>query len=393
MHPPSRPAAGPLERWVATARRGSRERHAAAFAAAGADDVADRDRAARRHAVRGPAARARRAPAAGRARRPRLGRDPARDAPPTGARSSPPPAADDRRRAREQPLFGGRRRDRLRRDAPRDVPDLPADNALPRWLAEVAGYRSTTCAGAGGSRSTRLTARPRAARRARRRWRLRSTSADVEPVASWLGVRAVAARPRAPSSSSPGGPPRDAGLARATSRRSGRGRWSRSAGCARRPALADGGADAADAAAILLGALLERDGPGVARATLLAPARRRGARRHAGSCSPTGSAPTRRRWPGRRGPVRVGPAAARARRATRGCASSPRRPRRRRSRSCSAATRWSGPGVRLVLGRPRRAAMDATPGLRRDPAAGPRAVGEDAASSPGSATRSSATAR
>ena len=35
-----------------------------------------------------------------------------------------------------------------------DIPDLPGDNALPRWLEEVAGYQSTTSAGAGGSRST-----------------------------------------------------------------------------------------------------------------------------------------------------------------------------------------------------------------------------------------------
>ena len=137
LHPEPGAAAGPLERWVASERADMARRHAASFTAAGSDDV---------RIVAGPP-----------------------DDTPFGARlrslaagvggglvvlgSGAIPLASARDRRAFVAVAGGRDRVALandrysadviavaRADVLRDVPDLPADNALPRWLEEVAGY-------------------------------------------------------------------------------------------------------------------------------------------------------------------------------------------------------------------------------------------------------------
>ena len=155
LHPGPSPDAGPLERWLADARAGLAERHRTGFVAAGADDV---------RVVTGPpddTPFGRRLRDLVRADRPAgglvvLGSG----AVPLATLARPARLRRGRRRrrpagARQQPLLGRHRRDR--RAPPRGsptVPDLAGDNALPRWLDEVAGYAVTDLRGAGGSAST-----------------------------------------------------------------------------------------------------------------------------------------------------------------------------------------------------------------------------------------------
>ena len=211
----------------------------------------------------------------------------------------------------------------------RGLPALPADNALPRWLTEVAGYAVADLRGATRLQldlDTPLDLRPpgRAAGRA----------ADVRDAAARLpGPVRAAGRPA-------GGARRPAGRARRgradlagtlaaleRARPAGSGRSSRSAGlraAAGSPRRAGLGRDRPVRARrgstprigrprqrpprSILGLLLDRDGP---EALGAAPgrARRRGRRRHAG---PAGPPAGRRRGglAGGRGPLRLRPPAA-----------------------------------------------------------------------------------
>ena len=138
LQPDARPGAGPLERWIAAARSRLATAHAAGFAAAGATDV---------EIVGGPpddtsfGARLRALVET--------------FAPPgivvLGAGSVPLMRAAERTRllaiaAADEPRALANNRYSAdvvaisRANALRDLPDLPADNALPRWLEEVAGY-------------------------------------------------------------------------------------------------------------------------------------------------------------------------------------------------------------------------------------------------------------
>ena len=139
LHPDPGPAAGPLERWVSSARAELAERHRVAFLEAGATDVA------------------------------LLGGPP--DDTPFGARlreivrvdrpaglvilgSGAVPLATNRDYRELVTAAGVEGREALANnrfsadvvaiacaELLSDVPDLPGDNALPRWLEEVAGYQ------------------------------------------------------------------------------------------------------------------------------------------------------------------------------------------------------------------------------------------------------------
>ena len=202
--------------------------------------------------------------------------------------------------------------------------------------AEVAGYRGRRPApalAAPGSTSTRRSTRCSLATRADWRPAAAAGILDRRGRARWPRVRRGRPRSARASSSWPAARRRPglAWLERTTASRTRalieeRGFRTRAAG--QRPVRSS------------LGLLLDRDGPGGARRDPRR-ARRRGARRHAGSCSPTASAPTsglaRRRGPLRERPPAAGPdRRSVAPRADRGGA------RCRRSRSSSAATASSG---------------------------------------------------
>jgi len=138
LHPERRPRAGPLERWVTDARADLAERHRAAFIGAGAADAAvvsgppdDTPFGARlREIVR------RECPAGlvilGSGAMPLAsGRDYSDFVAVAGA---------DARRALANNRYSADVVAVGHAEALRDVPDLPADNALPRWLAEVGGF-------------------------------------------------------------------------------------------------------------------------------------------------------------------------------------------------------------------------------------------------------------
>ena len=175
------------------------------------------------------------------------------------------------------------------------IPDLPGDNALPRWLEEVAGYRVDDL---------------------RRRWRLGfdidspldivllrprdEAPVDVRPVTARLAaIRAVAADPRAELLVAGRTSARHAGVARTAHRWPASGRGSRSAGCGPRRGWRsarrrhDPGAAAHRPASS--GSSSTRPGP--ARLAPCSPgcAMRRSSTR--GSCWPTASGPTRRPGP------------------------------------------------------------------------------------------------
>jgi hypothetical protein len=139
LHPSPDPAAGPLTRWVADARSALAEQHRRGFVAAGADDVA---------IVTGPPG--------DRSFGSRLRDLVARDQPSglvvLGSGSIPLATAADRRAFVAAAADDGRlalANNRYsadvvaisRVDTLPEVPELPGDNALPRWLEEVAGYR------------------------------------------------------------------------------------------------------------------------------------------------------------------------------------------------------------------------------------------------------------
>ena len=138
MHPEPGPAAGPIERWVSARRATLAACHCRAFAAAGATDVAivsgppdDRSFGARvRDLVR--AERPAGMVVLGSGAIPLAGRGDL--AAFVGA------AGDDGRVALANNRFSADVVAIARADVLADLPDLPGDNALPRWLEEVAGY-------------------------------------------------------------------------------------------------------------------------------------------------------------------------------------------------------------------------------------------------------------
>ena len=304
LHAEAAPSAGPLEALGRRRRRVARaERPAGGVRGGRARRTSGSSPASRtaRRSGRGCGSSSR-AGATGRARRARLGLDSARDRRPTVGRFVAAAASDGPASPDQQSLLGGRRRDRLRARSSRDLPDLPADNALPRWLAEVAGLPRRRADGRGGSGRHRRPARPgpAAARRGSvadadavhvERHRAASTAA--------LDRAAAVARDRAGELVVAGRTSSDVAgwLERRTAARSARS--SRSAGCGRRTRRPP---------------RRRRPGP-AARVRSRRAARPRwpgSARRAAGSasatprsstpacCLPTASAPTRTAGPRRR---------------------------------------------------------------------------------------------
>jgi hypothetical protein len=139
LHPEPGPAAGPIERWVATARAIVAERHRVGFEAAGADDV---------RVVAGPpddTPFGRRLRELVRADRPAglvvLGSGAIPLATPADRREFVAVAASEDRRALANNRYSADIMAIARAaEGLADVPDLSGDNALPRWLDEVAGY-------------------------------------------------------------------------------------------------------------------------------------------------------------------------------------------------------------------------------------------------------------
>jgi hypothetical protein len=138
LHPEAGPSAGPLEHWLAAERRGLAERHRVRFLRAGATSA---------RVVAGPpddtsfGARIRALVAAERPDGAVI----------LGSGAIPLATVADLRRFVEVAGCGRRlalANNRYSADAVAigsaaallDLPDLPADNALPRWLAEVAGF-------------------------------------------------------------------------------------------------------------------------------------------------------------------------------------------------------------------------------------------------------------
>jgi hypothetical protein len=138
LHPTPGRAAGAIERWVSSARAELAERHRAAFLEAGATDVA---------IVSGPpddtpfGARLR---ALVRADRPAglvvLGSGAIPLATGRDYRDLVAAAGVDAREALANNRFSADVVAIARAEALAEVPDLPGDNALPRWLAEAAGF-------------------------------------------------------------------------------------------------------------------------------------------------------------------------------------------------------------------------------------------------------------
>jgi hypothetical protein len=256
MHPAADPGAGPLERWVATARADAARRHEAGFRSVGADDVT---------VVTGPAgaipfgARLRELVAARRAGGLVV----------LGSGAIPLATRSDRlafvaaagagdRRALANNVYSADAVAIACVETLPAIPDLPADNAVPRWLAEVAGYRVDDL---------------------RRRWRLaidvdspldlvllgqgHGAPVDLATVEDRLDlVRAVAADHRAELVLA--GRTSAATLAWLERHADARSRaWVEERGLRAASRLAQGDRAAGQRPpASLLGALLERDGPG-----------------------------------------------------------------------------------------------------------------------------------
>ena len=141
LHPEPGPRAGELERWVADARATMAERHRRSFLAAGATDVTvtsgppdgiafgARLRAfAASHPAKGVVV---------------LGSGAIPLAGPADLRTFVEAAAANDSRALTNNRFSADIVAVSRAEVLRNVPDLATDNALPRWLAEVAGYEVT----------------------------------------------------------------------------------------------------------------------------------------------------------------------------------------------------------------------------------------------------------
>ncbi len=139
FHPEPGPATGPLERWVSIARAALAERHRVAFRDAGAADAV---------VLSGPpddtsfGARIREVV---RATRPVglvvLGSGAIPLATPRDYRDLVATAATELREALTNNRYSADVVAIACAEAMTDLPDLPGDNALPRWLEEVAGYQ------------------------------------------------------------------------------------------------------------------------------------------------------------------------------------------------------------------------------------------------------------
>lgn len=139
MHPEPGPGAGPLARWVAERRAALAQRHCATFRAAGATDVAivagppdDRSFGTRLRDIVG-------------AERPAglvvLGSGAIPLATKTDLAAFVAAAGADGRIALTNNRYSADVIAVARAELLDDLPDLPGDNALPRWLDEVAGYQ------------------------------------------------------------------------------------------------------------------------------------------------------------------------------------------------------------------------------------------------------------
>jgi hypothetical protein len=191
MHPGPGPEQGPLERWLGEVREAGARRHAAGFAVAGATDV---------EIVSGPpdgisfGARLRSVvPVRSGGGIVVLGSGAIPLAAPADLRAFVAAAGDDERRALANNRYSADAVAIARVGTLPEIPELPGDNALPRWLEEVGGYRVDDL---------------------RRRWRLgfdldgpldlvllgtiRGAPVDIAPVTARLdGVRSAAADRRA----------------------------------------------------------------------------------------------------------------------------------------------------------------------------------------------------
>jgi hypothetical protein len=139
LHPEPDPASGPLTHWVAEARATLADHHRRAFVAAGAGDVA---------IIGGPAD----ARTFGDRLRELVAEVGSGGLVVLGSGSIPLATAGDRQALVAVAADGGRRalaNNRYSADVVAisrvetlpEIPDLPGDNALPRWLDEVAGYQ------------------------------------------------------------------------------------------------------------------------------------------------------------------------------------------------------------------------------------------------------------
>ena len=296
LHPEPGAGAGPLERWVAAERSADRGAPPRRLSARRRCDGSDRLRAARRYIVRSAAPRAGRgsatpaergrscwAPARSRWRRSAI-----------GGRSLRPPPRRRPHGARQQPLLGRRRRDRLRRDRSSRCPTCPPTTRSRAGWRRSPGTRSTTCGADGGSRST-STGRStsllmgRAGRFAGRRRR----NGSGTPRRRGVGRRRSAGRAGRGRAHVGRDPALAGDSCPCTRPRACRG--ARHA-CSQRPCTGRRPVRPGRGPASVLGLLLDRDGPGVARGPSRTAGRRR-ASSIAGCCSRTGSAPTRRDWP------------------------------------------------------------------------------------------------
>jgi hypothetical protein len=139
LHPDPGPAAGPIERWVAASRAIVAERHRVGFTAAGADDV---------RVIAGPSDDT----PFGRRLRDLVRADRPAGLVILGSGSIPLAIAADRRafvavaRSEARQVLANNRYSAdivavaHAGEGLAEVPDLAGDNALPRWLDEVAGY-------------------------------------------------------------------------------------------------------------------------------------------------------------------------------------------------------------------------------------------------------------
>jgi hypothetical protein len=262
MHPAPGAAAGSMERWVTSVRAGLADRHATAFRAAGATDVEvvtgvpdGTPFGARLRGLIPPRATGGLVV---------LGSGAIPLATAADRRAFIAAAGDETCRALANNRYSADAVAIARVDALPPIPDLPGDNALPRWLEEVAGYRVDDL---------------------RRRWRLSvdvdgpldlvllgagaRAPVDLEPVRARLAaIRSMAQDRRAELIVA--GRTSAATLAWLERHASARVRaWVEERGLRAASTLAQAGSVTGRPPASLLGALLERDGPG-ALGTLLA---------------------------------------------------------------------------------------------------------------------------
>jgi hypothetical protein len=196
LHPEPAPRAGELERWVAAARRALAERHRAGFLAAGATDVT---------LVAGPpdgVAFGKRLRTFAASRRPDglvvLGSGAIPLATVADRRAFVAAAASPNRRvALANNRYSADVVAIAGADTLSEIPDMASDNALPRWLAETAGYDVTDLR-ARWRLGVDVDGPLELALIGRRRWMPVAPAAVLARVSDRLdGLRAVARDPRA----------------------------------------------------------------------------------------------------------------------------------------------------------------------------------------------------